>query len=189
VSDNIEKSVMSKTIFLMGFMGSGKSAVARSLARRLRWPVIDLDGLIETRIRCSIARYFATYGEAKFREIESEILASVADKEGVVSLGGGVPTQLVNRDLLKQAGAAGSLVIYLRAGPDILAERIRRQPGKRPLIDGDGELDMEATRQRVVALLKQREPFYMECANNVIETDNLTIPSVCREILSRMDNI
>jgi shikimate kinase len=180
---------MSKTIFLMGFMGSGKSAVARSLARRLRWPIIDLDGLIEARIGCSIAHFFATHGEAKFREIESEILVSVADKHGVISLGGGVPTQAVNREVLKQAGTNGALVIYLRAGSEILAERIRRQPGKRPLIDGDGELDMEATRQRVIDLLEQREPFYMECANNVIETDNLTIPSVCREILSRMSEI
>lgn len=173
----------------MGFMGSGKSAVARSLARRLRWPIIDLDGLIEARIGCSIARYFATHGEAKFREVETEVLTSVARKQGVVSLGGGVPTQSVNREILLQAAAEGALVIYLRAGSEILAERIRRQPGKRPLIDGDGELDMEATQRRVNELLAQREPLYMECANNVIETDSLTIPSVCREILSRMDEI
>lgn len=173
----------------MGFMGSGKSAVARSLARRLRWPIVDLDGLIEARIGCSIASYFSSHGEAKFREIESEILREASNKHGVVSLGGGVPTQSVNRELLKKAAVNGALVVYLRAGPEVLAQRIRRQPGKRPLIDGDGHLDMEETQRRVQELLNEREPQYMECASCVIETDELTIPSVCREILGRMTHI
>ena len=170
-------------------MGSGKSAVARTLARRLRWPILDLDALIEEEIGCYISRFFAERGEAEFRRIESEVLAQIAAQKGVVSLGGGVTTQPQTREILKKAAKNGATVVYLRASPEILASRIRRQPGKRPLIDGDGELDWPATLARVEELLAHREPLYRECANCVVDTDGATIPAVSREIISRMSEV
>ena len=126
------------TLFLLGFMGSGKSAVARHVARGLNAPLIDLDSQIETEIGGSIADFFAEHGENAFRAIETEALRAVCEQNAVVSLGGGVPTREINRQILRGAVERGALVVYLQTAPATLAARIRRAPGKRPLIDGDG---------------------------------------------------
>lgn len=169
-------------IFLLGFMGSGKSAVARHLARSLRMPLVDLDSHIEMRIGSSIADYFAIHGEDAFRRVETEVLREASKGKAVVSLGGGVPTQEDNRELLQHAAQDGALVAYLQTSPVILASRIRRAPGKRPLIDGDGQLDFDATLRRVEELMEQREGFYRDCANLVVETDDNSILDVARQI-------
>lgn len=163
-------------------MGCGKSAVARSLAKALRWPLVDLDAAIEKEIGGTIADYFAAHGEASFRSVESRVLTEVCADEAVVSLGGGVPTQAANRQILCDAAADGSLVVYLQTSPRELATRIRRAPGKRPLIDGDGHLDFQATLKRVELLLEQREAAYRECANLVVSTDGRSIGQVAKEI-------
>lgn len=173
------------SIFLLGFMGSGKSAVARSLARELRWPLLDLDALIEAKLGVSIADFFDSEGESAFRAVETEVLKSVCGENAVISLGGGVPTQLENRILLQNAAKKGALVAYLQTSPAILAARIRRQPGKRPLIDGDGLLDLQGTQKRVEALLKEREGWYLDCANFRVSTDTRTIPQIARVLASR----
>lgn len=170
-------------IILMGFMGSGKSAVARTVARIVRLPLMDLDQCIEQEIGTSIAKFFASYGEDEFRKVESRVLEGSLRLSSVISLGGGAPTQQKNRELLKKAAREGALVVYLRAESDILAQRIRRQPGKRPLIDGDGVLDMEATVARVQALLAIREPWYREVANFVVDTNHRDIESVAEEVV------
>lgn len=166
------------TIFLLGFMGSGKSAVARALSRQLDVPLVDLDARIEQQIGCSIAQFFASQGEEAFREIETSALAQVETEKAVVSLGGGVPTRAQNREMLQEAARTGALVVYLAARSETLAERIRRQPGKRPLIDGQGALDFEQTRARVEELLDEREAFYRECASFEVQTDERTIPQI-----------
>jgi len=175
-------------LFLLGFMGSGKSAVARHLARGLNLRLIDLDAHIEARIGTSIADFFASQGEEAFRELETEVLRALCDQKAVVSLGGGVPTRAINRDILQSATQKGALVVYLQTAPATLADRIRRAPGKRPLIDGDGHLDFDATRRRVEELMAQRETFYRECANFVVETDRLSIGEVADAIENRWKN-
>ena len=172
-------------IFLLGFMGSGKSAVARHLARLLKLPLIDLDQRIETQVGTSVADFFASQGEYAFRELESATLYQLAGENGVISLGGGVPTREINRNLLKKAALAGSLVVYLKADSDTLATRIRRQPGKRPLIDGSGQLDMAGTRKRVEELLEIRGPWYLQAANMVVDTNARSIDEVAQEIADR----
>ena len=171
-----------KPIFLMGFMGCGKSAVARSLARQLGVPFVDLDARIERQIGCSIASYFAQHGEDKFRELETQHLAQVASRRGVISLGGGVPMRAQNREVLDNAIDNGAMVVYLQTSAPVLAARIRRSPGKRPLIDGDGELSLEATQKRVEELLADREEIYLNCASLVVQTDKDTIPDIARRI-------
>jgi shikimate kinase len=169
-------------IFLLGFMGSGKSAVARHLSKQLQLPLIDLDQRIEAEIGTSIANYFASEGEEAFRAIETRTLEAVPDQNAVISLGGGVPTREINREILKNMARNGALVVYLQATAPTLAQRIRRQPGKRPLIDGDGHLDLAATENRVRELLEQRSPLYLECSNLVLETDGLNIPDIAEAI-------
>jgi shikimate kinase len=145
-------------------------------------PLVDLDTHIEMRIGSSIADYFAFHGEEAFRRVETEVLREVCESDAVVSLGGGVPTQEANRELLHQVAQGGALVAYLQTSPAILATRIRRAPGKRPLIDGDGQLDFESTLRRVEELMAQREGFYRDCANFVVETDDSSILDVARQI-------
>ena len=171
-----------KPIFLMGFMGCGKSAVARSLSRQLRVPFIDLDARIERQIGCSIAQFFAQRGEAEFRALETKHLSQVAIRRGVISLGGGVPMRAENREVLQEAIDGGAMVVYLQTSAPVLARRIRRSPGKRPLIDGDGELSLEDTQKRVEELLAGREEIYLECASFVVSTDDDTIPDIARHI-------
>lgn len=170
-------------------MGSGKSAVARSLARELRLPLLDLDARIEAQIGNSIADFFASNGEEAFRTVETEVLQSVCGQHAVISLGGGVPTRLENRELLQNAAQKGALVAYLQTSPAVLAARIRRQPGKRPLIDGDGALDLESTQTRVELLLKEREGFYLDCANFSVSTDDKTIPAIAQILAARWHEI
>ena len=165
-------------IFLLGFMGSGKSAVARALSRQLNLPLIDLDARIEQEIGTSIAHFFSSEGEEAFREVETRVLEGVEAENVVVSLGGGVPTQKKNREMLQMAARKGAVVVYLSAQSQTLAERIRRQPGKRPLIDGGGMLDFDATRKRVEELMEAREAFYRECASFEVQTDTHSIPQI-----------
>ena len=165
-------------IFLLGFMGSGKSAVARALSRQLDLPLVDLDARIEHEIGTSISHFFATRGEEAFRDIETRVLEEVEAEKVVVSLGGGVPTRPRNREMLQMVARKGALVVYLAAHAKTLAERIRRQPGKRPLIDGGGALDFEATQKRVEELLDAREALYRECASFEVQTDERNIPQI-----------
>jgi shikimate kinase len=165
-------------IFLLGFMGSGKSAVARALSRQLDLPLIDLDARVERQIGTSIAQFFASKGEEAFRQAETRVLTEVGEEKAVVSLGGGVPTRARNREVLQLATREGALVVYLAARSETLAQRIRRQPGKRPLIDGQGTLDFDQTKARVEQLLGEREAFYRECASFEVQTDERTIPQI-----------
>ena len=172
----------------MGFMGCGKSAVARSLSRQLRMPFIDLDARIERQVGCSIANYFAQKGEDEFRALETKHLSQVASRRGVISLGGGVPMRQENRAVLDRAIDEGAMVVYLQTSAPVLATRIRRSPGKRPLIDGDGELSLAETQTRVEALLAGREEIYLNCASLVISTDNDSIPDIARHIARLYDD-
>ncbi len=177
-------------VVLIGFMGSGKSSVARNLARRLGCEHQDLDALIETRCGCSVANFFAQHSEDAFRKVESEVLEStLADLRrdgGVMATGGGIAKSEHNRQSLRAAAQAGALVVYLRARAATLTHRIRRQPGKRPLIDGDGILNGEQTLKRVETLMSEREPQYVACANLVLDTDPLSPRRIVEIIAARV---
>lgn len=170
-------------IVLIGFMGSGKSTIGRRLARRLGREFVDLDSEIERAAGATIPQIFLQEGEAKFRERETEALRAMLLQPSVIASGGGIVTRPENRALLQAATSQRTAVIYLQALPETLAERIRRQPGTRPLIDGQGgPLDLEATRQRVEQLLAERRCFYHECATNVVNTDDRNFEAVIDEI-------
>jgi shikimate kinase len=164
-------------------MGSGKSSVAQRLARRLARQMVDLDARIEDAARCTIAELFATQGEAAFRALETQVLREALQRPGVIATGGGVPARAENRALLQEAARNGVLVVYLRATPDTLARRIRRQPGQRPLIDGERILNAEETRARVAQLLNERAPHYEACAGLTVDTDALRLNQIVARIL------
>ena len=179
---------MNQKIVLIGFMGSGKSHIGQLLAAQLQLSWRDLDTLIEEllfqdSLAPSISDYFALHGEAAFRGLETDLLQVALKHEGVLSTGGGVVTQSDNRQLLKDSQAT---VVYLRATARTLAQRIRNQPGTRPLIDGDGALDLPQTTQRVSELLRTRAPWYEECADVIIDGDEISAQAVAEKIMAQI---
>jgi shikimate kinase len=147
-----------KRIFLVGFMGSGKSTVGRNLARALNWTFIDLDSYIQEKQGCSISEIFERNGETAFRLLEKESLEEVEllDKV-VVATGGGAPCYHNNMLGMKQAG----LTIYLKLVPKELQIRLLPARKTRPLIanKSDDEL-LEFIEEK----LKEREPFYAQAS-------------------------
>jgi shikimate kinase len=171
------------TIALVGPMGSGKSHIARDLARISGLPFVDLDAEIERRAENKISAIFRTQGEEVFRQLETKALRDALERGGILATGGGVVTRPENCDLLREAN-----VVYLRATPETLATRIRQQPGTRPLIDGDGALDFDRTRARIEEILSVRAPLYQSVAQLVLDTDVRPPRELAQEIWTTFRN-
>jgi len=162
-------------VFLVGFMGSGKSTVGQELARRHRWDFVDLDALIKTREQASIPEIFARAGEAGFRAAETSALLAVTESlktDTVVALGGGAFAQETNRSLIGNWPS-----VFLEAPLDELWRRSAEQetPG-RPL---------RKDREQFSRLYAQRLPFYRQ-ATATIETFGKEIDTICREVEQRL---
>ena len=140
-------------IFLVGYMGCGKSTKAKQLAHRLECAVIDLDAEIVNKSGKTIAEYFEAYGESVFRDYESEMLKSYPYPETcVVATGGGLPCFFDNMDWMNNRG----LTIYLQMTPAALVSRLHNRQ-KRPLIK---DLNDEELFVFIEEKLKERDPFY-----------------------------
>ena len=164
------------SIFLIGPMGSGKSAVGRRLARELGREFIDSDDAIEQRSGVDIPFIFEREGEDGFRLRESKAIDELTCLPGIVlATGGGSAQSAENRAWLRSRG----LVVYLHTSVE---QQLKRTRGgrERPLLkSGD-------PRKILVALMARREPQYREIAHLVIETDGRKVPSVVREIRRNM---
>ena len=161
-------------IILIGLMGSGKSSVGRYLAKRNRWLYSDIDTMVETYFRRTIADIFAEDGEAGFRTFEEEMveLAVNDHKPGVIATGGGAILSKKNRSLMKKNG----FTVYLQASPEALYERTRRDTS-RPLLQNEDPL------KTLKSLLKSREKYY-KTADLILSVENRPIRSVSSEIWS-----
>ena len=161
-----------KNVILTGFMGTGKSTVGQILAQRLGFRYADLDALIVERAGLPINDIFARYGEPHFRALETETIRDVISHEGVVvSTGGGAVISAVNRELLHAAGA----MINLYATVEEVCDRLR-DDCERPLLK-EGR-----SRERVSAMMAEREPFYAD-ADLRIDTTGKTVEDVVAEIV------
>ncbi len=149
------------SIFLVGMMGAGKSTVGVRLARRLDRAFLDVDRVLEARLGVDIPTVFDLEGEEGFRRRESQLIQElVTIPDGLVlATGGGAVLLPVNRRALADHG----LVVYLRASPADLWQRLRRDK-HRPLLKSDNP------RQRILDLVEQRDPLYMEIADHVVST-------------------
>ncbi len=147
---------MLNRIFLIGFMGSGKSHTGRRLSTILDMPLIDLDHWIESREGQSVQEIFSTSGETYFREIERAALHQMADYEKViVACGGGTPCFFDNMDWMNQQG----ITIYLQTPVAELCRRLLPEMAHRPLLkDQNKETLPEFIREK----LAMREPYYMQ---------------------------
>jgi len=167
-------------LLLIGYRGTGKTTVARLLAERLGWQWLDADEELERRAGKTIAAIFADEGEPAFRDLESQVLADLVQRDRhVIALGGGVVQRPENRALIKQAGA----VVWLTADPDTIQSRIAADATtsqRRPNLTTAGGLD------EIRKLLTQREPFYRECASFSIDTSGQTPNELAAEISTKM---
>lgn len=143
-----------KPIFLIGYMGSGKSTLGRALGRLTGMEFIDLDHYIENRFHKTIRDIFATEGEARFRDIERRMLVEVSQFEDVViACGGGTPCFGDNMELMNRAGTT----VVLDTSMAKLTSRLKRGRHKRPLIAG---MDDERLEAFIADNLESRRPFY-----------------------------
>ena len=141
-------------IFLVGFMGAGKSVVGRRLAKSLNLSFYDLDEEIESHYKMSVSAIFQKYDEACFRKLETSVLESFSSKDNfVLSCGGGTPCFGENMAFMKSIGTT----IYIKLSTDELVGRISSSYHKRPLTEGKSDEELASY---VDAMLKKREPFY-----------------------------
>ena len=165
-----------ENVFLVGPMGSGKSAVGRQLATRLDLAFVDSDAEIEARTGVDIPYIFEKEGEAGFREREREVLDALTGRSRVLlSTGGGAVLDPANRERLRSRGC----VVYLRTSVKQQFARTRRS-GHRPLLSNDDPL---GTLERLMLV---RAPLYEEAADLVVDTDGRKVGSVVEEIMRRL---
>ena len=153
---------------LLGFMGAGKSTIARGLDPNY----LDMDALVEKRLGMSIAEFFAEKGEAAFRQIESEVLAELLQRDQVVSTGGGVVVSQRNRDLLK----TNSDNIYLKADFETLYQRISTdKDNQRPLF-------LNNSKEELAAIFQERQAWYEEVASRILDVTELSPDEIIEEL-------
>ena len=154
-------------IFLIGFMGSGKTTLGRKLASRMGYEFIDLDHKLEQQVELSIAEYFQIFGDNAFRKLESEVLKKTLYPENaIISTGGGLPCYFDNMDWMKANGKS----VYIKLTPKTLADRLETGKEERPLLQekhGDALVDF------IEQKLEEREKFYSQ-ANIIVDGLSLT---------------
>jgi len=164
-------------ISLIGLPGSGKSTVGRQLARRLQLPFVDSDHTIEARLGCPIREFFEREGEARFREIESEVIDQLSTQgSGVLSTGGGAVLLAVNRERLRARGQ----VVYLKSHPEELIRRLRHDTN-RPL------LQVADPMAKLRELFAARDPLYRQTAHFVVETGRPSVATLVNMIVMQLE--
>jgi shikimate kinase len=161
-----------RNIALIGFMGTGKSSVGRTVAGQLFFEFVDTDALIEARACRSIADIFAQGGESTFRALEKQAVSELARSDKtVIATGGGLSANAENLASLKEH----ALVVCLWASPEVIWERVRDQT-HRPLLQHPDPLG------RITELLAVREPFYRQ-ADVLINTELRSVKEVAQHVL------
>lgn len=141
-------------IYLMGFMGSGKSTAGRKLATAMKWDFIDLDRKIEEMAGKKIPEIFSSEGEEKFREIEATALRTLPEINNlIISTGGGTPCHGANMEYMLSTG----ITVYLRLSPSQLSSRLLNSSAERPLLKN---IPDENLKEFIERKLKEREPWY-----------------------------
>ncbi len=170
------KEMNRKNIFLIGFMGSGKSSVCSRLADILDMKCAEMDEMIVEKAGMPITDIFDTFGEEYFRNMETDVLMDLKETcDTVVSCGGGCVLRRYNSDIMKMSG----IVVYLTAAPETIYERVKDEDS-RPILNGNMNVGY------ISSLMDERRPLYESAADITIDTDLKTIDEICDEIIRRL---
>jgi len=170
---------MKNNIALIGFMGTGKTAVGQLLARKLQMVFVEIDSLIEVRASKTIPQIFEDGGEIAFRELEIEVTKDVCREQRVViACGGGLVLNRINVDRLKQS----SVIVHLTASPTVTLRRVSAQVGQRPLLEVKDPLIT------IREMMKYRRPLYERAADITINTSRMSIELVADSIISKLNS-
>ncbi len=161
-------------IYLIGFMGSGKSAVCSRLHELTGMEVVEMDAILTDNEKMTINDIFATKGEEYFRDKETELLTQLSDEScKAVSCGGGAILRPQNVSLMKESGK----IILLSAKPETIYDRLK-DSDDRPLLHGNMNVPF------IAEMIEKRRPRYESAADYTITVDNKSLDDICREILS-----
>lgn len=163
---------MERHLWLIGMMGSGKTATAGALGARWGVDVVDTDAEVATRTGCSIAQLWGERGEAAFREIESAMIQRLKDRSpAVIGTGGGVVLDAANVVAMRTSGR----VVWLGAEPAVLSARVG-DGSQRPLLDAD------SSQERLGEILRERTTLYAAAAHLVVDTTEITVEATVDRI-------
>lgn len=166
-------------IFLIGFMGAGKSTIARQLSVRLERPLVEMDERIVREQGMPITEIFAKYGEEHFRAIETALIQTIGTEQpSVVSCGGGAPMRAENVASMKESGT----VVFLTAKPETIYARVKDST-ERPVLNGHMNVDY------IAELMEKRRPKYEAAADVCIATDEKSREEIADEIICRLEEL
>lgn len=164
-------------IYLVGFMGSGKSTISKELAKRLTWDLVDTDNYIEEKYGRTIKDIFATEGEQAFRDMETEALRElVLNGNKVISCGGGIVLRKQNVNLMRLFGK----IVLLNATPQTIYERVKHGTG-RPILNGNMNVEY------IAKLMSKRSADYEYAADVVVDTDGKDVGEIAEEIIEKCE--
>lgn len=170
------KSLFDYNIFLIGFMGAGKSTVAGELEEKLAMDRVEMDQMIVENQGMSIADIFDKYGENYFRDIESNTLIELQkSKQTIVSCGGGIVTREENADHMKKNGR----IVFLTAKPETIYARVKNSK-ERPLLNGNMNVEY------IAGLMDKRRARYEAVADVMVATDGKNATEICQDIISQL---
>lgn len=170
---------LGKPLFLIGFMGVGKSSIAARLGQLLGVSAREMDDYIEAQVGLSIPEIFRQRGENFFREVESAAVAELGGQgPQVISCGGGVPLRQGNVDNMRACG----VIVLLTAAPETIFSRVRHNQN-RPLLAGYMNVEY------IAQLMEQRRARYQAAADYQVSTDGKTVEEICREIVARLSGM
>jgi len=162
-----------KNIYLIGFMGTGKSTVGKILAKDLGAEFVDTDKMVEGQTGKTISQIFEESSEEEFRRLESGVLREITERDNlVVSTGGGIVVTRGNLELMKETG----LVVTLIADVQTIMDRVGADGAKRPLLDVDEPFE------EIKKLLYDRASFYIN-AHHIVETSDISAREAADQII------
>jgi len=180
--DNTSKQDLNHPIFLIGFMGAGKTTIGKKLSKTSNLPFIDLDQIIVEQSGINISDYFSLHGEDSFREFETNILKSISHNQGkIISTGGGTPCFNNNLQWMNDRGTT----IYLQLPPRALLKRLSGKEIKsRPLLQGKNE---DEILEFITKKLEEREKFY-KGAKLIIDAHNINPAQLLELIITKLQS-
>ena len=165
-----------RNIFLIGFMGCGKSTIARMISKKLGVAQVEMDELIVEELGMSITEIFEKFGEEHFRDIETDLVHRLQEKDGVVvSCGGGAVLREENRNMMKESG----VIVLLTAQPETILARVKNSTN-RPVLNGNMNVEY------ITALMERRKACYEDAADITVATDGKSVEEICEEIIEKI---